>query len=77
MGDRSPAPSPVNSPRVTSEPDAHNEGRERLERIRRWWEELKAAPKYSPKYEALMQRIRGEADAFRQTLGSDDPGPKR
>jgi hypothetical protein len=69
--------SPVDSTRVPNDPDIHKEGRERLERIRRWWEELKTERKYSQKYETLMQRIRREADAFRQTLGSDDLGPKR
>ena len=53
---------------TTEEPNPHDEGRERLERIQGLWDELRAAPRYSPKYEALMQRIRREADAFRQRL---------
>ena len=53
---------------TTDNPDPHDEGRERLERIRVLWDELRVAPRYSPKYEALMQRIRREADAFRQRL---------
>jgi len=52
----------------TDHPDPHDEGRERLERIQGLWDELRTAPRYSPKYEALMQRIRREADAFRQRL---------
>ena len=65
MADRSLAPRPADSPYVL---DARDEGRERLERIQRLWDELKTAPRYSLNYEALMQRIRREADAFRQRL---------
>jgi hypothetical protein len=53
---------------TAEDPDPHDEGRERLERIQVLWDELRAAPRYSPKYEGLMQRIRREADAFRQRL---------
>jgi hypothetical protein len=53
---------------TTEDPDPHDEGRERLKRIQILWDELRAAPRYSPKHEALMQRIRQEADAFRQRL---------
>ena len=53
---------------TTDDPDPHDEGRERLERIQALWDELRAAPRYSQKYEVLMQRIRREADAFRQRL---------
>ena len=65
MGNRSPAPRPADSPYVL---DASDHGRERLERIQHLWDELKAAPRDSLTYEALMQRIRREADAFRQSL---------
>jgi hypothetical protein len=51
-----------------NDPDPRDEDPGRLQRIQALWDELRAAPRYSQKYEALMQRIRREADAFRQRL---------
>jgi len=46
---------------------------ERLALIQRLWLELRAIPVRSKRYEALMDRIRRETDAFRASLDSDDP----
>jgi hypothetical protein len=46
---------------------------QRLALIQRLWLELKAARKDPTKYNALMDRIRRETDAFRQTLDKNDP----
>jgi hypothetical protein len=47
-----------------------DDGRERLTLIQRLWSELQAARKDPAKYEALVERIRREADAF---LHARDP----
>jgi hypothetical protein len=61
----------------SNRPDANDAGRRHLVRIQRLWNELKAARKDRLKYEALIERVRREADAFRQRLGTDDRDPKR
>ena len=43
-----------------------------LTQIQRLWAELQASRKDPVKYEALVERIRREADAFRQRPGPDD-----
>ena len=53
-------------------PDSE-EARQRLARIQRLWDELKAARHDPEKYYALIERIRREADAFRKLIGPDDP----
>jgi len=50
-----------------------DEGRQRLILIQRLWTELQAARKDPVKYEALVEHIRHEADAFLQALRSHDP----
>ena len=47
--------------------------RQRLARIQRLWDELHVARKDSPEYQALIDRIRQETDAFRRALDTDDP----
>ena len=49
------------------------DNRERLALIQRLWLELRTTPAGSKKYEALMNRIRQETDAFRESLNRDDP----
>lgn len=52
---------------------AVNNAHEHLARIQRLWIELQAARKDPVKYNALVERIRREADAFLQSLHADDP----
>jgi hypothetical protein len=49
------------------------DNRERLALIQRLWRELRTTPVGSKKYDALMNRIRQETDAFRESLNRDDP----
>jgi hypothetical protein len=53
-------------------PDSE-EARQRLALIQRLWLELRTTPAGSKKYDALMNRIRQETDAFRESLNRDDP----
>ena len=82
MGDREtserggPSPAVVQSPTVYLIRSAHTdalayrpaveEDREWLARIQCLWVELQAARKDPVKYEAIAERLRREADAFRQ-----------
>ena len=52
---------------------ASDDGRQRLILIQRLWTELQASRKDPVKYEALVDRIRREADGFLQTLHARDP----
>jgi hypothetical protein len=45
---------------------------DRLGRIKKLCDELESARNDSKKYRQLITRIRVEADAFRQTLGTHD-----
>jgi hypothetical protein len=45
---------------------------ERLERIKKLCDELEDARNDTRKYQRLITRIRAEAEAFRQTLGTHD-----
>ena len=53
-------------------PDSE-EARQRLATIQRLWDELKAERHDPEKYYALIERIRREADAFREMFHTDDP----
>jgi hypothetical protein len=44
-----------------------------LATIQRLWDELKAVRHDPEKYYALIERIRQEADAFREMFDADDP----
>jgi hypothetical protein len=57
---------------VLGSPD--DKARQRLALIEQLWRELRSARKDAEKQDALMKRIRQEADAFRQALrlGHDD-----
>jgi hypothetical protein len=44
-----------------------------LATIQRLWDELKAVRHDPEKYYALIERIRREADAFREMFDTDDP----
>ena len=52
---------------------ASADGRQRLILIQRLWTELQASRKDPVKYEALVDRIRREAEGFLQTLHARDP----
>jgi hypothetical protein len=52
---------------------ALDDGRQRLTLIQHLWTELQAARKDPVKYQALVERIRREADAFLQTIRASDP----
>jgi hypothetical protein len=47
----------------------------RLERMKQLCDELDGAQTDRRRYTDLIARIRAEADAFRQTLGTHDPKP--
>jgi len=49
------------------------DNRERLALIQRLWLELRTTPAGSKNYAPLMNRIRQETDAFRESLNRDDP----
>jgi hypothetical protein len=57
---------------VPRTPDSE-EARQRLATIQRLWDELKAVRHDPEKYYALIERIRREADAFREMFNTDDP----
>ena len=56
-----------------------DEAAARLERIKQLWQQLESTHPHTPKYDALIDRIRAEADAFKKILdaqkriGSQDP----
>ena len=56
---------------------AVDDGRHRLTRIRLLWRELQAARKDSVKYDALVERIRREADAFLKALDPNDDSTRK
>jgi hypothetical protein len=60
--------------RVPDMPDAEDICA-RVERMKKLCDELDAAQKDNRKYHTLIERIRAEADAFRQRLGTHDPRP--
>jgi hypothetical protein len=47
----------------------------RLERIRKLCDELEQAQHDNRKYRQLIDRIRDEAESFRETLGTHDAKP--
>jgi hypothetical protein len=47
----------------------------RLERIKKLCKELEEAQHDNRRYRQLIEKIREEADAFRQTLGTHDAKP--
>ena len=47
----------------------------RLERMKKLCDELEAAQKDARTYHTLIERMRVEADAFVQRLGTHDPQP--
>ncbi len=47
----------------------------RLERMKKLCDDLDAAQKDARKYHTLIERMRAEAGAFRQRLGTHDPQP--
>jgi hypothetical protein len=51
---------------VSTRPAVIDDGHQRLALIQHLWDELQAARKDRAKYEAIAERIRREADAFRQ-----------
>ena len=61
-------------PCVPNSPDGEDV-RRRLALIQRLWDELQATHKNTPKYHALIEQIRREADAFRQALDPHDSTP--
>jgi hypothetical protein len=48
---------------------------QRLALIQRLWNDLQAARNDTKRYEALAERLRREAYAFRQTLDLNKPNP--
>ena len=52
---------------------ASDDGGDRLTLIQRLWTELQASRKDPVKYQALVDRIRREADGFLQTLQARNP----
>ena len=57
-------------PCVASPSPAADDGGQCLKRLQLLWTELQAARKDPMKYEALVERIRREADAFRHVEGA-------
>jgi hypothetical protein len=64
-------------PRLT--PPEANDAAAHLKRIEQLWQELERTHRHTPKYDALIDQIRAETDAFRKIvdakegLGSKDP----
>jgi hypothetical protein len=62
---------------MASPSPAVDDGGQCLTRLQRLWTELQAARKDPEKYKALVERIRREADAFRQRLHDDSTRARR
>lgn len=60
-------------------PPETNEAAARLKRIEQLWQQLERAQRYTAKYDALIDQIRAETDAFKKALdaqkgtGGQDP----
>jgi hypothetical protein len=54
---------------------ARDNGHQRLARVQRLWDALRAARRDLAKYEAIAERLRREADVFRQMSDPRDPKP--
>ena len=60
-------------------PSEANDAAARLKRIEQLWQQLERTHRHTPKYDALIDQIRAETDAFRKILdaqrgiGSQDP----